>query len=275
MRRPSSLRSALAAASASVLLLAVTACGSDKTDTATDEPSSPSSSSSDSGESEAPADGEEIDPQAFADRLLAATDGLTTAQVSVKMDTQGMAMEAEGSTDYTTSPPSMVMKMKMAALGDQPIEMRLVDGVFYMNMGALSQDKFWKMDPNDSNGPMGDLGDLTDSMDPTKSLDSYADGFQKVVFVGDEDVDGETLAHYAVTVDTAKLKEGQAQVPHMPKTIEYDLWLDDQDVTRKATMDMGDLGTMTMTVDALGEPVQIEAPPANQIAKVPGMMGGA
>lgn len=279
MRRSHSPRRVLAALSASALLLALTACGSD--DSASDEVVGASSStgaseSADPGESAdtQPAEGEEVDPQAFVDRLRTAMEGVTTVQLAMTMDTSGMTVQADGAMDYTTDPPSMAISMEMPALGDQPMDMRIVDGTVYMNMGALSQGKFWKLDPSDKSGPLGDLSSLTDSMDPAKSFDNYADGFQKVVFVGEEEVDGETLAHFAVTIDSGKLGAGVGDA-RMPKTLEYDLWLDDQDRTRRTLMNMGDSGTVDVTMFGYDEPVDIEAPSADQIARMPLGMAGA
>lgn len=271
MRRPLTSRRLLAAVPAAALVLALGACGSD-TETASDSPSTAQSSSAPAEAESPPAQGEQVDTQEFLDRLAAAAQDLTTAQTSMKMTTAGTAMTAEGSMDYTTTPPSMSMTMTMDALGGGPMEIRMVDGVVYMNMGALTQGKFWKLDPKDENSPLGDLGDLTDSMDPTKALENYEGGFDSVVYVGDEEVDGETLAHYSVTIDSAKLAE--SATAGLPKTLTYDLWLDDQDRTRKAQMDMGTSGSMTMEVFGYGDPVTIEAPPADQIVKLPAGMGG-
>lgn len=277
MRRPTSPRRLLAAVSAAALLLAVTGCGSEKTDSATDAPAEASSSSSTVAEpSDEPAEvveGEEVDLEEFLGRMQAATEDLTTAQTSMTMSAMGMDISSEGSIDYSTDPPEMSMSMTMPMLGQEPMEILLVDGDFYMNMGALSSGKFWKLDPEDKSGPLGDMSATLDSMDPTKSLDSYIDGFKKVVFVGEEEVDGETLFHYELTLDSTKLS-GDAAAVGMPEILTYQLWLDDEDRTRKAKLDMGDTGSMEMEVFAYGEPVTIEAPPADQIAEIPAGMGG-
>ena len=102
-------------------------------------------------------------------------------------------------------------------------------------------------------------------MNPLAAFDSFEEGVQSVVFVGDEDVDGEQLGHYKVKVDTSKIDQfkalqGQAQ---LPETVSYDLWLDDQNRMGKMTMEM-DMGSAPVTMEVAftdwGEPVDIAAP---------------
>jgi hypothetical protein len=158
------------------------------------------------------------------------------------------------------------------------MEVRIVDGVIYMNMGAMSQGKFVKIDPDDAGGPMGDLDGMTDSMDPMKSFEDLAAAFQKVTFVGEEDVDGESLDHYELTLDTKKLKtliRGDAGAAGMPKKLTYDLWLDDEDRIRQGEMTMGSLGSVSMVMSDFDEPVEIVAPPADQVIEMPMMGAGA
>ncbi len=97
---------------------------------------------------------------------------------------------------------------------------------------------------------------------------------QSVVFVGDEDVDGEQLGHYEVELDTSKVEQfkelpTQAQ---LPKTVTYDLWLDDENRMRKMSMNMDMGGSPTETEVEFSnwdEPVDIAAPPASEIVEQP------
>ena len=86
--------------------------------------------------------------------------------------------------------------------------------------------------------------------------------------------DGEQLGHYKVELDTSKVKQfkelpSQAEVP---KTVAYDLWLDDDNRMRKMTMEMAMGGAPTKMEVAFtdwGEPVDIAAPPASEIVEQP------
>jgi hypothetical protein len=277
--RPS-IRRVLATAAATTLLVGLTACGSDEpAEEAGDETTSETSdapdatadaeeSEADSGDSEV-AEGEEIDKAEFLADFQAGVENSTTAHMTMTTGMGGMNIDAEGDIDYQTEPPAMAMTMSMPSMGGA-IDMRFVDGIFYMNMGAQSQDKFIKMDPNDPNSPMGDISELTDSMDPVRQFEAFTEGVTKVVYVVEEDVDGETTDHYVLTLDTTKVESFKdAGTAGIPKELDYDLWLDDDDRIRQMQLDLGDTGQIEVHLTDWDEPVDIEAPPADQIMEMP------
>jgi hypothetical protein len=275
------LRLSLAAPAATTLLVGLTACGSDEpSEQAADETTSSSSEEPDatadadetdesSDEGEEVAEGEEIDAADFLEDFQAGVENSTTAHMTMSTGMGGMNIDAEGDIDYQTEPASMSMTMAMPSMGGE-IEMRFVDGIFYMNMGQQSKGKFIKMDPNDPNSPMGDISELTDSMDPVRQFEQFAEGVQKVVYVGEEDVDGESTEHYVLTLDTSKVESlKDAGTAGIPKELDYDLWLDDDDRIRQMQLDLGDTGSVEVHLTDWDEPVDIEAPPADQIMQMP------
>ena len=152
--------------------------------------------------------------------------------------------------------------------------MRLVDGVMYMAMPPMTPEgKFLKLDTNDPNSPFGDLGGVLQG-DPLSTFDAFDAGLEKVVYVGAEDVDGEELDHYVLTVDAKKAARAQGtKVPSGTGTVTYDLWIDDQDLMRRLQFGSGQTG-MTLTMSDWGKPVTVKAPPASAIMELPGSMGG-
>lgn len=271
MRRSLTLRRSLAALALPLLLGGLAACGSD------DEGADPASSSSSSSESEESTEteaGSEVDQAEFVDTMKAGIKASTTAQMTMQMDMGGQGINADGEVDYTTTPPQMAMTMESPAAAGESIEMRMVDGVMYMNMGQMTNDKFVSFDLSDpANLPPG-MDQLTGTMDPLAAFDSFEDGVQSVVFVGDEDVDGEQLGHYEVKLDTSKVEQFK-ELPtqaELPKTVSYDLWLDDENRTRKMTMEMAMAGApveMEVEFTNWDEPVDIAAPPASEIVEQP------
>jgi hypothetical protein len=262
MTRSMTLRRSLAALAAPLLLSGLVACGSD-------EPAEQSSSS----ESESQEIGA-VDKGEFIDDLKAGLEDSTTASMTMHMDAGGQVLHADGEVDYTTDPPQMAMTMESPAVAGQSIEMRLVDGVLYMNMGQMTGNKFVSYDLSDAaNLPPG-MDQLTSTMDPLAAFDSFEDGLESVVFKGDEDVDGEQLGHYEMKLDTSKVKQLQ-QLPtqaQMPEEIVYDVWLDDQNRMRKMNMDL-DTGSAPVEMEIelfdWDEPVDIAAPPAGEVQRQP------
>lgn len=283
MRRTTLIRRAAAAGSAFALVLAVSSCASGGKDQAAEPtPASDASSSSaasddpgtDQSETTGSEDGADVRDE-FLKRLESGISGATTARVNMRLESGGSGFAAKGQIDYTTDPPSMSMSMSMAELGNQKMEMRLVDGVMYMNMGALSGNKFVAFDLSDPNSPLGDTQELRDSMDPLKSLEGFDKGLEKVVLVGQDTIDGDPVDHYRLTVDTkAMAPEMQGQTADLPRKLDYDLWMDAQDLMRKMTMDVPG-STVTMTMSDWGKPVSIKKPPAGQIADLSSLGGAA
>jgi hypothetical protein len=54
----------------------------------------------------------------------------------------------------------------------------------------------------------------------------------------------------------------------------YSLWVDDSFVPRKMSSDMGGIGSLEVRPFGVGKPVEIEAPPADQVGRVGRRDGG-
>lgn len=289
MRRTTLVRRAAIAAATPLLLVTLTSCGSDDAD---DTANSSDSTSESDGADAAPvadvAQGEEVDPEEFADEIASGLEDVTTAHLTMTMEGGTMEMTAEGDVDYTETPPAMAMTMSSSAMGGEEMDIRLVDGTIYASVPGMTNGKFIALDSDDPNNPMGQL--FTEQLDPRKTMEGLTEGIETVVFVGDEDVDGESLRHYTMTLDPEALKElagdmmGQMGSGHMgsgqpkvdfPEEMTYDIWLDDESRTRVTEMDLGGAnGSVTVEMDGWGEPVSIKAPPENEIVDMPGMPGG-
>ena len=274
MRRSLTLRRSLAALALPLLLGGLAACGSD--DEAPD-PAASSSSATESEESSEAESGDEVDKAAFIDDLKAGLEASTTAQMTMHMDMGGQAVHADGEVDYSTTPPQMAMTMETPAAAGQSIEMRMVDGIIYMNMGQMTNNKFVSFDLSDADSLPPGMDQLTSNLDPLgAAMDGFEKGVESVVFVGDEEVDGDDLGHYEVKVDASKLEQFK-QFPvdrqeQMPKEVVYDMWLDDQNRMRKlaTTMEVeANAVTVEVALSEWGEPVDIAAPPASEIVEQP------
>ncbi|MGB0099419.1 MAG: DUF6612 family protein [Nocardioides sp.] len=268
------LRRAAVATTAVLALGGLSACNDDAPAPVTD------SSSASTEPSDAPEAGADIDPATFIDDVLAQMTDMTTAHLTMTMTGGPVGMSMEGDVDYTTSPPNMAMTMSNAMFGDGDAEVVMVDGVMYMQMAQMSQlgeGKWIKMDLGGDDSPLGD--DLLEQMDPSASLEMMQDSVTDVTFVGEEDVDGESLRHYEMTMRSEAVRDLQedlgAEGQQLPEVITYDLWIDDEGRMRQTETAMGDLGSVSMTVSGWGDPVDITAPPAADVIEMPNGMPGA
>ena len=277
MRTSHPRRLALAAAALPLTLAALTGCGSDEGGSSSDDTSSSASPSESTGSAtpeadasaETPAEGEQVDPAEFAAQYQAAFEKESTAHMT--METAGSAsFSAEGDIDYSTNPPAMTMTMT-GLMAEEAIDIRLVDGTFYMAMPG-SKGKFYSFDLEDPNNPLGP--DFAKQLDPANAFAQFEDAIKTVTLVGEESVDGEDMRRYTLVVDGTKISGAAgAQVPQgaLPAELTYDAWFDGEGFFRKMTSDLGEAGTLTMTVDDWGKDVSVEAPPASQVTTMPGM----
>jgi hypothetical protein len=287
MRTDRVLTRVLSGVAGSALLLTMAACGGDEP--AADESPDTASSSVTSAEPSEETESESAEPTEtteeevsggyeaaeLLDRMKAAIADNESAHVTMEM-TGGQQMSGEGDVSYAGDETAMQMNMQMPQLGSGTMEMRMIDGVIYMAMPPLTpKGKFFEIDTNDPNSPFGNLGGVTQG-DPLATFDAFDAGLEDARYVGEEDVDGEQLDHYVLTVDAEKAAEAQGQQtqPGMPDTITYDMWIDDEDLMRRIEFDLGEVadggGGMVMTMSDWGTPVTVKAPPRTAILQMPG-----
>ncbi len=274
-----SLRPALAAVAAA-LALVLTGCGGDP-DPEPAADASESSSPSGTDEEPEPADdsaGGEIDPAQFAADMRAGLEEATTARMTMAVDAAGQSMEADGQIDYTTEPPAMRMSMTMPAMSQEPLELRMVDGVMYMNMGAMSQGKYLAIDLDDAATLPPGMDGFSEQLDPLGGFSDFEQSIDSVTYVGEEDVDGEQLDHYRLVIDTKQAAgfQGLPSGKGVPDEVTYDFWVDDEFLARRMSTSL-DAGAQSVSMDIRmsewGEPVDIEAPPAKEVMDPSQMQG--
>jgi hypothetical protein len=272
-------RSLTAVALAGVLI--ISGCGGDddkgkakvgdSASTSVSESPSESTSSSEDETGTAAGEGEAVDKDEFLADMRKGVEGFTTAHVTMNVAATGGDMNGDGDMELTDGELAMEMTLDMPAFGGKA-EMVLIDGFMYMKIPGQAGDKYFKLDLSDPSGPMGSLGGLTDAFDPTKSFDIFADGLTRVGYLGEDDLDGEDLDRYQLTIDSSKV-DALKDIPgasSVPDVITYDMWVDDDFRMRGMEMDLP-TGKTSVRYTDLGEPVDIEAPPVSKVTTMPGM----
>ncbi|MBU2073798.1 MAG: LppX_LprAFG lipoprotein [Actinobacteria bacterium] len=259
-------------------LAALTACEDDSSAAGDATASTGSTSGADAGGSgaEVPdvSEGEELSAEEFGALMVAAFEKATTADLVMSMTAGGQDIEVTGQADYSSDPVSMRMEMTgMGGTGD--MEIIVVDNAMYMKLAVMS-DKFLKLDLDDPDNPVG--GSFTGQLDPRAQAEVIEQGLQTATYVGQEEVDGETLDHYTAVVDSQAMLEqleGAGDVAgQLPETVTYELWLTEDGLYRQMEIDMGAVaGEMLMRFEDWGTDVDIEAPPASQVTDMGDMAG--
>ncbi|WP_265521497.1 hypothetical protein [Oerskovia flava] len=214
---------------------------------------------------------EELTPENFAQRIVDAQVAAGSVTMSMVMEAEGMTMEMLG--DLVIHESTMDMAMTMTIPGSDEMEIRVVDEMFYVNMGELSGGLFVQVDPSDPEDPLAQSFDgLTEQMDPNQSIRDLDGAIKSVEKAGDPvDIDGVPSQPYDVVVDVAKVSgmmEEQAAGAELPEEITYQYWIDADDLMRKVTFDVAG-STSEMTMSNWGEDLDVVAPSADEITTEP------
>lgn len=256
-------RSLSAMAAGALVLTVLAGCGSeDKTDdagaagTSSASPSATAttSGSSDSGSTEVAAPGERLTKDNLVATMLAAMQEKKTAHMSMEI---GSSISADADVRYSSEGTDMKMSMNM---GSTRAVVILVDGKGYIQQSAGG--KFVEV-AKDTPG-LGDIVKQFSGLSPISSVEAMESGLKKVEYAGTDEVDGDKVSKYHVTIDTTAMAEKLGSTADVPKTVTYDLYVDDNHLMRRIDMNL-ESQAVKVLVDKWGEPVQITPPPASEI----------
>jgi LppX_LprAFG lipoprotein len=273
------IRRAAVAAVLPLTLGSLAACGGNDGSTAADPGTQTTSRPpSDSGSTAGTTSGTRrtVDSAKFLALVKAGARKLTTAKFSMTLDLSGQQITGDGALDMTGSRPAMKMSMDLSGMGT-PTQIILLGGTMYIAVPD-GNGTFMKVDLTDPNGPLGSMGDTLGGIDPKSLMDRMSPAvFKKVVYDGTETVRGQQLRHYSVTLDASAVPMlngmPSSSTASLPKTLTYELWLDDQGRMAKFTMLMKKVMSTTMTYSAFGTPVDIKAPDPSRVHSMSGTAG--
>jgi hypothetical protein len=274
--RTLTLRRMALVATVPLALSTLAACGDNSSSSTAADPAAPTSAAtSDATTGGDPSGAKSVDPADFLNTMKSAAKAITTAKFTMNMDLSGQTVSAQGALDMTGDKPAMQLTMDLSGMGTKT-EMRLVDGIMYIQDPTSNSGKYLKMDLSDPNSPMAGMGDALTNYDPQSMIDQMSpDAFQKVTDLGQESVGGQTLEHYRIVLDTSAATKMLGNLPSsasMPKQIGYDMWLDDQNRMAKFSMTMKKVAHVTATYTDYGADVNITAPDPADVVEMPSGM---
>lgn len=272
MRKLTALLSALA------LAVTLSAC----TDNAADDGAANNTGNSGGGTEEAA-----TNLAALAKSIGDRTAETSTAHMVFTADAAGQKITGEGDLEVGADDAAMTMTMSTP---EGNVGFVFLDGIMYLQVGQeLEPGKSWiKIDPN-GNDPMAKaLGGVSDQMrqqaDPRQTLAQFEKSGE-ITSQEETELNGETVTHYMITVDVEKLAAEQKD-PTLKKALQeggikdfpVELWVNEDELPVRIKVDMpmadpasGAATKASVQVDYTkwGEPVTIEAPPADQVAEMP------
>lgn len=267
------------AAVLAALGLALAGCGGEQTGAKPADSASPTSTTSTS----APAG---TSGAALFSALTTAMTEKGSATVDLSVTTGGQTITGNGVYQLGGS-EGIGADLTMTMPGQGEMRMILLGQDVFLNMPQLQAQtgKPWiKITAGGTDPLSASLGQITDQLrgglDPSEGL-AIIQGATTVQQTGEETLDGVQTTVYAVTLDLKKaaeyaqgsLKQQYEQLAASGvQTLDFTLWVDGEDLLRKfrtvVPTPQGDVEAVG-TYSGWGEPVQIEAPPANQVATPP------
>jgi hypothetical protein len=211
----------------------------------------------------------------FVAKVGAAQKMQKSVRMSISATAAGTAITATATVDMRGSKIAMDEKVRVPGAGD--VEIRLVDGDVYMNLGAATHGKWVTIDPRDADDPLAKYAGLLDGSDPTRQLDGVKGAITSAKPSGPPTtLDGVPVQKYVLTVDTAKLGTAMqdqlgAASSALPATLKYTYWIDSNDLMRKVETTIAG-SKAELAFDHWGVPVAVTAPPAADI--LPGGLEG-
>lgn len=218
--------------------------------------------------------GEAVDITEFIERLQAPGDEvLGSYEIQMDMTAAGQEMAVSGMADLRGDDPAMDLSMDGGAAGQ--MDLLLVGGEMYMSIAGVTEEGQYVAISADELGLAG-ANDPTQSIDLQDTWNAWEQGAQSVEFIGAEDVDGEEMDRYTITVDseTALEATGQEAVAGMPDTIVYDVWVNGDDLMRLITFEFPGV-TTEMTASNWGADFDIQAPDPADVVDMAEVMGSA
>jgi hypothetical protein len=223
----------------------------------------------------------------LANKAGPASAAKSSAHVAITTEGGSQALHGQGDLRLGND-PAINLTINAGAAGD--IGIRLVDSVFYVNLGAASPSgKPWiKIDASGRDPMSKTFASLVNALktqsDPAQAFKQMA-GAGKITAVKSEQLNGEPTTHYSIDIDLQKLVALQedpslkslmqtAVAAIGQKTVPYDVWLNKDNLPVKLTssVPVQDPTTKQATVTKTtieysdwGKPVTISAPPADQV----------
>lgn len=230
-----------------------------------------------------------VTPAAFLEKTKKKSAEITSLRYAMSGTAAGQKVSGEASMRLK---PTVAMSMTMASPGTpgQNVGIRLLDGALYLgsegkwmkfDLKALAPDQAKQLEALGGGQQGENPGDKANDLSAAKDLKT----------VGEETIDGQKTTHLAGTVtldelkggSTASTPEAKARQEKNLKTLEaqgikeltMDIWIDESDQTKQVrTRGQGTSGPMDITITFLdvNKPVEITAPPADQVVDLAEMM---
>jgi hypothetical protein len=195
-----------------------------------------------------------------------------TGHISMSTTAAGQTVTVDGEFDLGATLADSLLSYTMSLPPDVSVDLRFVGGVFYVNLGEATENKFLLMDPADESNPLASqLSAIVDQANATQTITQ--DAITSVEESGPiETLDGVEATPYRVTVNAALIASAPAfteeQRAALPAELTYVFFVGPDNLIRKITFELDGV-TLETSYSKWGEPVSVTAPTAEEILATP------
>ena len=214
----------------------------------------------------------------------AATDAKTaklSGSMTIAFGGKRIDVPIDGAIDFEHQAASLSVDMSKLAGGvmSGAMEIRMVDGTMYMNMGALLGSRADSVLHGRDwvSVDVAAMGGQSSTQNPADMLQALR-GAGDVRLVGHEEIDGTETDHYRADIDVQKAMEkvpakdrdlAARGLSDLGSSFPIDVWIDHDGLPRRFALDIEipGQGSVRESIDYsdYGADVSIEAPPADQV----------
>jgi hypothetical protein len=198
----------------------------------------------------------------------AATADAETARVEVTLDGR---LAATASMDARLDGSEMVGTLEAMGI---TVNTRQVDGVLYLELPGQSGWIGFDLDQAAQQAGVPGLFDGAtagaSALDGTAAL-SRLQQVSEVTAEGEDTIDGVATERYAVVIDAQAALDSVVPgntatlPPAASDEVQGTLWIDGNDLVRRLVVEDPNVGRVQLDIVELGVPVDVEAPPADQV----------
>jgi hypothetical protein len=214
--------------------------------------------------------GDEIEPEQLLQRLgEPGAETLSSFEVTANLNGDQQKMALTGGVDLDGESPAANLTLDLSSMGT--VDLLLVDEVAYLSVPGMTPSGKYVEVPTGELESMG-MEDVTQSLDVNELMQKWDAAAQEIVFVGEQEVAGESTDHFEVVVDPQEVLDqaGETAPPELDVSgdVTYGIWVDDDNLIRQMKLDI-DGSAATVRLDSWGQDLQVEAPAPADVVEMP------
>lgn len=200
-----------------------------------------------------------------ATTLLPALITAAEEQGTVHGAAEAEGVSIEGDVLVGSEPPEADVTMTVTIDEADPWSVRMIRHDGWVYLSGPDEDGFQRMPPDDERLTGAAAGRMHEDVDPVEALGRMQAALTAVEHLGAAEIDGSPVEHYRLTVDHTGEDVTASGLATAAEGVVYDVYADGSDLLRRFSWSTPRGNEVTHDFTGWGDPVEITAPPAEQV----------